>query len=70
MSTTQNLYSVGEVLNHVEYSEDMSSESEDDDDFTHTVTPGSDANDSSDSSPEDSKSPSNTGMFIVHNSYY
>ena len=53
MSTRQNLYRVFAVLNRVEYSGDeMSSKSEDDDDFTCTVTPESDATDSLDSSAE------------------
>ena len=62
------MYSVYAVLNRVEYSgDDMSSESEDDDDFTPEVTPESDATDSSDSSAEESEGPSNAGIFIVHN---
>ena len=71
MSTRKNLYCVDAAINRVEYSgDDMSSESEDDDDFTPTVTPESDATDSSDSSEEESEGPSNAGMFIVHNIYY
>ena len=71
MSTRQNSYSVDAVLNRVEYSgDDMSGESEDNDDFTATVTSASDATDSSDSSAEESEGPSNEDMFIVYNIYY
>ena len=65
------MYNVDAALNHVEYSgDDMSSKSEDDDDFTRTVSPEPDATDSSDSSAEESEGPSNAGMFIVYNIYY
>ena len=71
MSKGQNLYSVDAACNCVEYSEDdRSSESEDDDDFTLTVTPESDATDSSDFGVEESEGPSNAGMFIFRNIYY
>ena len=46
MSTRQNLYSVDAALNRIEYSGDhMSNKGEDHDNFTHTVSPESDAND-------------------------
>ena len=56
MSTRQNLYSVDAALNRVEYSgDDMSSESEDDDDCTPAMTLESDVTDSSDSAAEESE---------------
>ena len=71
MLTKQNWYCVDAGLNREEYSgDDMSSGSEDGDDFTPTVTPEPEATDSSHSSAEESEEPSNTGMFIVHNIYY
>ena len=71
MSTRQNLYNVDAALNRVEYSgDDMSSESEDDDDCTPAMTLESDATDSSDSSAKESEGLSNADMFIVHNIYY
>ena len=67
MSTKQNLYSIGAALNRVECSgDDMSSESENGDDFTCTMTTESDVTDSLHSSAEESEGPSNAGMFIVH----
>ena len=56
MSTRQNSYSVDAVLNRVEYSgDDISSESEDNDDFTATVTSASDSTDSSNFSVEETE---------------
>ena len=66
MSTRQNLYNVDAALKRVQYSgDDMNSKSQDDDDFTRTVSPESDVTGSLNSSAKESEEPSNAGMFTV-----